>query len=85
MKEPLYHVRLLEADILLKCSNCCGEIVGVFKSDTYALLGEVIDQIEIDNGWNNGLCGECYPEFENEKFMESKDWLNKFSPEFSKG
>ena len=87
MKDPLYHVRLLEADMLLKCSgiNCCEEIVGVFKSDTYEQLGEVIAQIELDNGWENGLCGSCHAEFEQEQFEERKGWLNENTLDQSPG
>lgn len=60
MRDPLYHIRVMSADILIKChhTNCEREIVGLHKSDRYEQLGEVIAQIEIDNGWEDGLCEE---------------------------
>lgn len=76
--DPFYHIRVRTVDMTLRCcgNNCEREIQGVeINDDGLELLGDVVAQIELDNGWEDGLCGECFGEAELEAFSFLKiDW-----------
>ena len=70
--DPFYHVRVRTADLTLRCCGCEREIQGVeINQDGLELLGDVVAQIELDNGWENGLCSECFGDAELEAFLQS--------------
>ena len=71
---PLYHVRLTSADLRLKCcvQNCESECDGIVEEPDYIQLGEVIEQMEIDNGWHNGMCEACYEQHERSEALYEK-------------
>jgi hypothetical protein len=76
--DPFYHVRVRSIDLTLWCCgpNCEREVQGIeIYQDGLELLGDVVAQIELDNGWENGMCPECFGEAELEAFSFLKiDW-----------
>jgi hypothetical protein len=66
IQDPLYHVKISSGDLRLTCKDphCDHFCDTIIEEDDYIFLGEAIAQIEIDNGWEDGLCDACFTEKE---------------------